>query len=137
MKQFDPSKVNVIVDGHTIVGYAEGSKISGERATEKRSSYVGTDGHVTFIKSADDSGEVTITLKHNSPSNEKLMELYKSDEEFTFSVVDANFSGGDVGATGTRCVVQNTPPFERTDEMSENEWVLLVADYESSFEGVL
>ena len=137
MEQYDPTKVQVMVDDHTLVGFAEGSKVEGERNTEKRETYVGVDGHATFVKSADDTGQVTITLKHNSPSNEKLNELYKSDDEFEFAVVDANFSGGDVGVAGTRCVVQNKPTFERTDSMAENEWVLLIADYEDSFENVL
>jgi len=137
MEQYDPTKVNIIVDGYTLVGFTDGDKITGERSEEKRSMMSGTDGHITFVKNANDSGEVTVSLKHNSPANEKLKQLYKSDQEFTFACIDSNFSGGDVGIAGTRCVVQNTPSFDRTDSVEGNEWTLLVADYEDSFVGVL
>lgn len=129
---YDPSKVKVVVDDYVMTGFAEGSMIKVARMTEKRSSHVGAQGAVTFVKSADDRAEVTISLKHTSPANDKLMKLYKSDEEFKFSVVDQNFKD-DVGGAGSRCVIKNTPDFERGNEVVENEWVLIVADYEEAF----
>jgi len=130
---YDPTKVKVVVDDYVMTGFAEGSMVTVSRMTEKRSSHVGAQGEVTFVKSADDRAEVTITLKHTSPTNAKLMSLYKSDEEFNFSVIDQNFKG-DVGGTGSRCVIKNTPDFERGNELSENEWVLIVADYEEALQ---
>ena len=133
---WDPSKVQVIVDGHVATGFAEDSMITGSRQEDKRSAHVGASGEVTFVKSANDLAEVTITLKDTSPTNEKLKQLYNSDEEFDFSCEDQNFDG-DVGVAGSRCVVQNLPDFEKGNDMAEREWVLLVADYEEAFSGVL
>lgn len=129
---YDPTKVKILLNDYTVVGFAESSMITVSRMTEKRSSHVGAQGNVTFVKSADDRAEVTIKLKHTSPSNTKLMELYKSDAEFKFSVLDQNFKG-DVSGAATRCVVKNTPDFDRGTEVTENEWVLIVADYEEAF----
>jgi hypothetical protein len=143
MDLYDPTKVLINVASsslgiqHVLVGFAEGSKISGEREEDKREAHVGVDGHVTFVKNANDLGTVTISLKHNSPSNQILNQLYQSDEEFKFACIDSNFQGGDVGIAGTRCVVANKPPFDRGDSVSENEWTLLIADYEDSFAGIL
>lgn len=134
--QYDPKKVMIIVDGFTITGFAEDSFITASRMTEKRTSHVGCHGEVTFSKSADDRGEVRIKIKHTSPANEKLMNLYLSDKEFDFACVDQNFSG-DVGVSGSSCVVQNYPDFERGKEVVEREWTLIVADYEEAFKGVL
>jgi hypothetical protein len=130
---YDPTKVQVVVGGDVITGFAEGSMIKISRMTEKRSSHVGAQGEVTFVKSADDRAEVTITLKHTSPANAKLMSLYKSDEEFEFAVSDQNFKN-DVGGSGSRCVIKNIPDFERGNELTENEWVLIVADYEEAIQ---
>lgn len=133
---YDPTKVLVIVDGFTLTGFAEDSMIEASRMTDKRSSHVGAQGNVTFSKSADDRAEVTFHLKQTSPANEKLKQLYETDEEFDFSCVDQNFDG-DVGASGSRCVVQNDSDFARGNEEDEVEWTLIVADYETAFEGVI
>ena len=136
MEQYDPTKVSIIVAGHAVTGFAEGTKINAEREEDKRSAHVGVDGNVTFVKNANDLGRVTISLKHNSPSNEVLNALYKSDEEFEFAAIDMNEVGADIGVSGTRCVVASRPPFERGDEVVENEWELMVADYDGVFEGL-
>lgn len=132
--EYDPTKVNVIVDGVHITGFADGSMITGSRNTDKWSQHVGVDGNVTFVKSADDTGEVTITLKHTSASNQILEQIYNEGKTVDFACVDANFEG-DVGINGSECKVVR-PDFERTDEVSEPEWTLLVSDYTNTFENV-
>lgn len=133
---YNPKKVQTIVDGYTLTGFGEDTMIEASRMSEKRSSHVGAQGNVTFSKSADDRAEVTFTLKTTSPANEKLKQLHDSDEEFDFSCIDQNFDG-DVGASGSRCVVQDVPDFARGNEVDEVEWTLIVADYETAFEGVM
>lgn len=133
---YDPTKVQVVVNGFTVTGFAEGSMISVSRNTDKREMDVGADGTVDFIESADDTAIMNITLKHGSPANQKLQELYDSGEEFTVAVVDQNFDG-DVGHSGSRCKVGNLADDERTDSMAEREWPILIADHEAAFEGVL
>lgn len=135
--QYDPRLVAVIVNGRQIVGFAEGTFIEGERNTERYSADVGAKGEVTFVRSADDTGTITITLKHNSPSNPYLYELWRqqddpSAEPITILVQDRNFDG-DVGIGGSECKIVNLPAFSRGDEIEDAEWEFLVADYEAAF----
>jgi len=132
---YDPTKVQAIVDGWVLNGYAEGSMITVSPMSDKRSTYVGAQGEVTVIKSADNRAEVTITLKHTSPSNHKLRQLYNSDETFGFGVFDMNFDGA-VGGSGAEAVVTSAPDFERGNEVSENEWTLVVFNYEEVFDKI-
>lgn len=135
--QYDPRQVAVIVSGREIVGFAEGTFIEAERSTERWSADVGAKGDVTFVRSADDTGTVTITLKHDSPSNAYLHELWRQQDEpgaesITISIQDRNFDG-DVGVSGSECKIVNLPPFTRGDEVEDAEWQFLLEDYDSAF----
>lgn len=135
--QYDPRKVAVIVNGREIVGFAEGTFIEGALSSERWSADVGAKGEVTFVRNADPTGTITITLKHNSPSNGFLHELFKQQDEegaepITISVQDRNFEQ-DVGLSGSECRIIKWPDFSRGDEIEDAEWEFLVADYESAF----
>jgi hypothetical protein len=132
MNIFDPKKVNVIVDGFVVNGFGESTMISGERNTEKRAQKVSSKGEVTTNVSADDTGKITLTLKASSPANYKLKALYQSNLPFNVAVVDANFTG-DTSLVGSLCSVESLPTFERGNEETENEWVLLCNKYDAVF----
>ncbi len=134
---YDPRNVAVIINGREIVGFAEGTFIEGERTTERYSADVGAKGEVTFVRSADDTGTITITLKHNSPSNSYLHELWRQQDELgaepiTILVQDRNFDG-DVSVSGSECKIVNLPAFARGDDVEDTEWEFLLANYESAF----
>lgn len=133
MKQnYDPKKVNAIAAGIVLTGFSEGTFISGERTTEKRTFAVGAKGDVTVNKSADDTGTITLTLKQTSPSNSVLLTLYNQDKSFPFAVIDANFSG-DVGLIGGQCYVQNLPTQSWAGEEETREWTLMSVSYDNTF----
>lgn len=134
MAQYDPTRINVIVDGYVVTGFGEDTMVSASRMEDKRSIHVGAQGESTFMKSANDAAEVTFTLSGNSPANAKLKALYEQDEPFEFAVIDSNFFS-DVGISGSECVVQSLPDYEKGAELEEKEWTLIVADYEEAFEG--
>lgn len=133
---YDPRNVAVIVNGTEIVGFADGTFVEGEKVEDRYSTHVGAKGEVTFLRSADDTGTITITLKANSPSNGYLMEVYKEQDEpdsfVSVSVQDRNFDG-DVSAAGSQAKIVKVPNFSRGAEMEEAEWQFLVADYEMAF----
>jgi len=133
---YDPTKVMTIVDGFVLSGFVESEMITVSRMSDKRSTVVGAQGNVTVNKSADDRAEVTIKLKHTSPSNYKLDQLYNSDETFSFAALDMNFAG-DVGGSGAEAVVTSRPDFKRGNEASDNEWTIVVFDYEEVFSEIL
>lgn len=132
MAQYDPKKVNVVVAGFIALGFAEGTFINAERSVEKRSQRVGSKGDVETIKSADDTGTITITLQQSSPTNAVLKQLYNSDNKFQVAIVDTNFSG-DVGVQGAECSVENLPAFSRGDETEDVEWTILADNYDGLF----
>lgn len=137
---YDPRQVAVIVNGREIVGFAEGTFVTGERSTDRYGEPdVGAKGEVTWVRSADDTGTITITLKHNSASNAYLHQLFQQQDEpggeVTVSVVDRNFDG-DVSVGGSDARIANLPSFSRGAEVEDVEWVIRVADYSAAFEGV-
>lgn len=137
--QYDPRQVAVFVDGQEIVGFAEGTMISVERSNPRWSADVGAKGEATAVRSADDTATATITLKHNSVSNQMLYQLWAEQDEpgrtISFSVVDRNFDG-DVSVSGSDCKIVNLPPFTRGAEVESVEWEILIFDYNAAFEGV-
>lgn len=133
--QYDPKEVYIIVDGHVVTGFADDSMVSAERQEDKVETHVGAQGEVTFVKNANDVGEMTISLKHNSPSIQKLQELYRAGNRFPVNVEDQNFDG-DVGAGGSEAMISNPGAFERGGDVSDKEFTLLIADYEETFSGV-
>lgn len=132
-RQYDPREVAVVIDGHTVVGFADGTFIEAEKNEDEVSMDVGAQGDVTFVHSADNTGTITVTLKHNSPSNAKLFELRKNKEPFSIRISDRNFEG-DVSVGGSQAMIQKAPAFSRGDSIEDTEWSLLVADWDQVFE---
>jgi hypothetical protein len=130
---YDPTKVVINIDGHTIVNYADGTFIEASQMEDTYSEHVGVDGKVTRVKSANKMGEVTLTLAQNSPSNKKLQELAKNGNIVQFSVTDANFEAN-VGASGSEAWLRKPADFSRGNEIEDAEWVIVVADYEAAFD---
>jgi hypothetical protein len=137
--QYDPRQVAVFVDGQEIVGFAEGTMISVERSNPRWSADVGAKGEATAVRSADDTATATITLKHNSVSNQLLHQLWAEQDEpgrqISFSVTDRNFDGN-VSVSGSDCKIVNLPTFTRGAEVESVEWEILIFDYNAAFEGV-
>lgn len=133
----DPRNVVVTVNGTEIVGFADGTFVEGEQNEERFAQHVGAKGEVTWVRNADATGKITLTLKHNSPSNAFLHDLFKQQDEagaepLSVSVQDRNFEG-DVSASGSEAKIIKLPGFTRGAEVEDVEWEFLVADYESAF----
>lgn len=76
---YAPEKVAIIFGGAIMSGYADGTFVNIERNTETFQTVVGADGESTRVKSADQSGKVTITLKQSSDSNDILSGFEAAD----------------------------------------------------------
>lgn len=128
-ENYNPREVNVIVDGTFLTGYQDGTMVSCAKNSDRFSMNVGAQGDATFVESADDTGQITVTLKHTSPSAPFLYEQANSREPFPVQVIDANV--GNFKAGGTQCLIQRKPDSERGKEISGLEFVFLVADYDT------
>lgn len=126
-RPYDPKNVNVVIDGVTMVAYAEDSFVKCERDEDRMIPYVGVKGEAALAHSAKNLGTITVTLQQGSPSNKKLQTLASNKTEFTTSVTDTNTNGFRAG--GNECYILKEPPIERTGSISTREWTIKVLDY--------
>lgn len=135
MPSYDPKKVKSSINDFVLTGFGEDSMIEAGYAEEDRvTKHVDAQGDVDWSETSDESGEVTFTLKQDSPGNAELMQLAKNKEEFSFTSIDQNVSG-DVAISADRCRVKNIPDYARNSEKEEVEWVIdaAVLDYNLKF----
>jgi len=126
---YNPKNVNTVVDGVIVTGYQDGTMVQCARSNDKFSMNVGSQGDVTFVENADDTGTVTITVQHTSPSVSYLMDMAKKKSPFPVQVLDSNDGGFKAG--GSEALIQKSPDSERGKEISGLEFVFLVADYDT------
>ncbi len=125
---YDPKKVQLIVNGFTITGFADGDKIKIEPVTkEDIKSVVGVDGDVSMAKVNDDRHTITFTLKEESPSNKILDALRKLPT--SFAVMIKNSSAGKYVGGGTGSRVSEKPGVTFGAESPKREWKILVPNY--------
>ena len=72
---YDPKKVNVIVGGRTITGFAADGVVSVTKNEDSITPAVGAKGDVTYSENANESGTIAITLMSTSSSLSYLREL--------------------------------------------------------------
>lgn len=126
---YNPKNVNTVVDGVIVTGYQDGTMVQCARSNDKFSMDVGSQGDVTFVENADDTGTITVTVKHTSPTASYLMSKAKSKTPFPVQVIDSN--NGNFKAGGSEALVQRSPDVERSNEVSGLEFAFLVADYDT------
>lgn len=122
-KSYDPQKVNLVVDGIAITGFAKGSMITVERNEDSALPYIGNQGDGAYAENADKSGKIKIVLMQTSPSVELLDR--KSDEKgesamFSTSIIDSN--SGATNATGSDCRVLKPASKGYDKEVKEREF---------------
>jgi hypothetical protein len=126
---YSPEKIDVIVNGVRIHGFAEGSLVSVESSSDTFTLVVGADGEPGRSHNPDKSGTITLTLKSDSDSNDYLSGLALADELSlvgTFPVLVKDGNGTSLTTTDTAWV-QKQPTAEHAREMNEREWVLQAA----------
>ena len=128
MLTYDAKKVNLIVNGRFITGFAEGSFITCEKDEESFEPYVGAKGEVSRSVNASPLGTITVNLKSDSLSNGYLNGLTKSSTLFAAQVIDSN--SGNLRAGGNQCWVEKPAAREFDMAITEREWVIKVADFD-------
>lgn len=136
MAQYDPKSVYFSYAGNLLTGYADGDFFSAKRTSDSQSLTVGAGGEGCFIKSADRSGEVTLTLLRSSRSNDILSALYKQQE--ILPVPQPLFAKDGLGTSivsGVEALIKKMPDLSFAKDMSTVEWVFLVAELETFIGG--
>ena len=91
---YDPKKVNVIINGKVITGFAADGVIELTRNEDIVTTVVGVKGDVAYNENANESGQVIIHLLGSSSSLPYLRSLAVKRTEIQLTITEAN----DVGA---------------------------------------
>ena len=129
-KSYDPAEVAVIVGGHAVQGFADGTFVTVARTNDTFTGVSGASGEYARAKSNDRSGTFTITLMQTSLSNGVLQGFATADElnnAGTFPVLVKDNNGNDL-YSGEICWIQKPSDAEYGKEISEREWVIMTSE---------
>lgn len=87
---YDPKKVNVIVGGRVITGFASDGVVTLAKSEDSVTPSVGAKGDVTYSENANESGTVSLTLMSTSSSLSYLRYLEAKRRAVNVSITDAN-----------------------------------------------
>lgn len=87
---YDPKKVNVIVGGRVITGFASDGVVTLAKSEDSVTPSVGAKGDVTYSENANESGTVSLTLMSTSSSLPYLRDLEAKRRAVNVSITDAN-----------------------------------------------
>lgn len=87
---YDPKKVNVIVGGRVITGFASDGVVTLAKSEDSVTPSVGAKGDVTYSENANESGTVSLTLMSTSSSLSYLRGLEAKRRAVNVSITDAN-----------------------------------------------
>lgn len=135
---YDPKNVIVTVDGTNLSGFADGTFVTVERASETFTKVVGAYGEVARVKSADRSGSMTITLMQTSNSNLFLNSLANRDEQSSDGIVAIQVKDSTTNTTinAREAWIKTKPKAEFGKDMGNREWVFELADVTLNHGGV-
>ena len=130
-RNYSPDEVSFTYKGVTIVGYAAGSFIKVKKSAPKFHKHVGSLGDVARTRDLDDSGEVTLTLLAQSPSNDTLQAFLDADAQFgngygTLQILDSN--SATMEAHASIAWIVTTPELDRAKESGTTTWTFECAD---------
>lgn len=126
VKTYDPKGVSLIIGGHIVQGYADGSFVKVARNNDAYTTKVGADGEPSRTKNNDKSGTVEITILQSSASNDVLSGYALADElnnggQVPVLVKDNNGTSIYVSESGW---VKKIPDADLGKEMGERTWVI-------------
>ena len=126
VETYSPKRVELIIGGVPLRGYADGTFINIERTSDAFTTNVGADGEVSRTHSADKTGKITITLQQTSDSNDFLSGLVNADEISLLGQVPVLLkdTNGRTLAESPFGWVDKVASSEFAAELSDREWVI-------------
>jgi hypothetical protein len=129
---YDPKKVNLIVDGYTVSGFADGTFIKVERVDpEVYKVHVGAHGEVGRTRNPNKTGKVTFTLKGTSPSNVIIDAGKNLSIPIAFAII--NKSDQSFAAAATNAWLSKDPTVEFGMEETNIEWEITCDELNKAF----
>ena len=122
---YDPKKVNLVMNGKIITGFASDSMITIARNEDTVTTQVGVKGDVAYNENANESGTITVTLMGTSSSLPYVRSLALKRKEVSVMIVVANDSAS-VNVAEERCRVINPPDISRAKEIGSESVSIFV-----------
>lgn len=122
---YDPKKVNLVMNGKIITGFASDSMITIARNEDTVTTQVGVKGDVAYNENANESGTITVTLMGTSSSLPYVRSLALKRKEVSVMIVDANDSAS-VNVSEERCRVIKPPDITRAKEIGSESVSIFV-----------
>lgn len=130
VRTYDPSQVVISIAGVPMSGYSDGTFCEVIRNEPTWSSVVGADGLVTRGKTNNFTGQVTLTLKQSSPSNDVLSGLMAVDEASNrglFPILIKDMSGNSIYFSAICWVMQYAnSTFDKA--ITDRTWTLFMSE---------
>lgn len=122
---YDPKKVNLVMNGKIITGFASDSMITIARNEDTVTTQVGVKGDVAYNENANESGTITVTLMGTSSSLPYVCSLALKRKEVSVMIVDANDSAS-VNVAEERYRVIKPPDITRAKEIGSESVSIFV-----------
>jgi hypothetical protein len=125
-KTYDPKDYSLIVGGHIVSGFADGTFLTAARNNDTFALTMGADGEGARAKSNDKSGTFVFTLLQSSASNPVLSGFHNADElnnggQVPVLVKDNN---GDTVIEAATAWVRKPADVELAKEITNREWTI-------------
>lgn len=127
---YNPKEVHVILGGHPITGFADGTFVEVEFDSQQWNKVTGADAFTSRAKSNDYGGKVTITLLSTSPGNDIISTLWNKDRKDSSGVVPLMIkdASGRTKWSAKNAWVQQMPNQSFSKETEERAWVIDCAE---------
>ena len=122
---YDPKKVNLVMNGKIITGFASDSMTTIPSTEPAHTTQVGVKGDVAYNENANESGTITVTLMGTSSSLPYVRSLALKRKEVSVMIVDANDSAS-VNVAEERCRVIKPPDITRAKEIGSESVSIFV-----------
>jgi len=132
LKTFDPKGVSITMGGGIATGFADGTFVAVERVEDAFTESAGPDSEVVRVASNNPITLVTLTLMQSSDFNSFLSALHQLDIRLGQGVVPFALKEieGDTLVIGGRAYIRKFANIEYGKEISNREWIIVVADAE-------
>jgi hypothetical protein len=137
-RQYSPKQVVADWAGILLSGFADDTFIKVTMNSDDWTQYVGSDGEVVEVASADDTGEIEITLNSQTPVNDALMAKRLQDKldgtgSGPFSIRDLT-TGRLIHSVHAR--IKRMPDQEFAKGHSPRTWTFICSDVVPAFAAV-
>lgn len=127
LKTYDPSNVQIIMGGHAVTGYADGTFIDISPDEQRYNKTTGADGETSRSRTNNRAKTVTITLKQTSVSNDFFSGLAAADDLNNAGAVP--FAIKEIGTGRTlgfaqAAWIENDPNLTYSKDVEDRAWTI-------------